>query len=388
MVDADRTFAVASDNSLVDLIRSARRRLVVIAPALTDPVADAIADRLPELGPLSISVIVDADPEVYRLGFGTEKALDRLREACDRNLFDLRVQFGVRIGVVVSDQITMVFSPVPQLIEAGSRSSAKPNAIILGGTAPDRLADAAGAESAGGSEKQEIGAQALTPEDVQAVKQDLKANPPQQFDIARALRVFNSEVQYVDLKVEEYRLSRRQVALPPDLVEVGDEQLREQISSRMRMPAIEKLEIPVKTESGVEVFKVDDTWFDGERKRIMNRYTFVVRNFGHVILRHDREDFDKEIARFAENLQIYYEGILSALNSLAIDLESRLVKEYLPKWQAHPPPRFARHSLVPTEQDIEQELRSIARWRQWVFGKNAATCSRSDHLPVVGRQIA
>jgi len=206
MVDADRTFAVASDNSLVDLIRSARRRLVVIAPALTDPVADAIADRLPELGPLSISVIVDADPEVYRLGFGTEKALDRLREACDRNLFDLRVQFGVRIGVVVSDQITMVFSPVPQLIEAGSRSSAKPNAIILGGTAPDRLADAAGAESAGGSEKQEIGAQALTPEDVQAVKQDLKANPPQQFDIARALRVFNSEVQYVDLKVEEYRL--------------------------------------------------------------------------------------------------------------------------------------------------------------------------------------
>jgi len=289
MVDADRTFAVASDNSLVDLIRSARRRLVVIAPALTDPVADAIADRLPELGPLSISVIVDADPEVYRLGFGTEKALDRLREACDRNLFDLRVQFGVRIGVVVSDQITMVFSPVPQLIEAGSRSSAKPNAIILGGTAPDRLADAAGAESAGGSEKQEIGAQALTPEDVQAVKQDLKANPPQQFDIARALR---------------------------------------------------------------------------------------------------GEAFDKEIARFAENLQIYYEGILSALNSLAIDLESRLVKEYLPKWQAHPPPRFARHSLVPTEQDIEQELRSIARWRQWVFGKNAATCSRSDHLPVVGRQIA
>ena len=154
------------------------------------------------------------------------------------------------------------------------------------------------------------------------------------------------------------------------------------------MPAIEKLEIPVKTESGVEVFKVDDTWFDGERKRIMNRYTFVVRNFGHVILRHDREAVDKEIARFAENLQIYYEGILSALNSLAIDLESKLVKEYLPKWQAHPPPRFARHSLVPTEQDIEQELRSIARWRQWVFGKNAATCSRSDHLPVVGRQIA
>ena len=90
----------------------------------------------------------------------------------------------------------------------GLKVERKTKRDILGGTAPDRLADAAGAELAGGSEKQEIGAQALTPEDVQAVKQDLKANPPQQFDIARALRVFNSEVQYVDLNVEEYRLSR------------------------------------------------------------------------------------------------------------------------------------------------------------------------------------
>ena len=108
----------------------------------------AIADRLPEYGSLSISVIVDADPEVYRLGFGTEQALDKLREASDRFLFDMRVQSGVRIGVIISDDAAMIFSPVPQLIEAGSTSIEKPNAIILRDSAADRLADAAGAESA------------------------------------------------------------------------------------------------------------------------------------------------------------------------------------------------------------------------------------------------
>jgi hypothetical protein len=66
--DADRTFAVASEQSLVELIKRAHKRLVVVSPALTDQVAGALAARLPQLGDLTITVIVDADPEVYRLG--------------------------------------------------------------------------------------------------------------------------------------------------------------------------------------------------------------------------------------------------------------------------------------------------------------------------------
>jgi hypothetical protein len=88
---------------------------------------------------------LDHDPEVYRLGFGTEAALDRLRSAAEQNLFDLRVQYGVRIGVVIADDLTMIFAPVPLLIEAGSTSVEKPNAIIFSRGEADRLAEAAGA---------------------------------------------------------------------------------------------------------------------------------------------------------------------------------------------------------------------------------------------------
>jgi hypothetical protein len=73
MTDPTRTFAVASDDALIELLSSARSRLVVIAPALTKPVADAVARRFNELGQLSVTVILDADPEVYRLGFGDRK---------------------------------------------------------------------------------------------------------------------------------------------------------------------------------------------------------------------------------------------------------------------------------------------------------------------------
>lgn len=90
MTNPARTFAVASDEALVGLISRARSRLVVIAPALTKPVADAVSRRLDDLGQLSVTVILDADPEVYRLGFGDQEALDAIRAASAKNLFDLR----------------------------------------------------------------------------------------------------------------------------------------------------------------------------------------------------------------------------------------------------------------------------------------------------------
>ena len=137
----------ASDQALVELIARARNRLVVIAPALTKRVADAVARRLDELGHLAVTVILNSDPEVYRLGFGDEDALDAIRTASASNLFDLREQPGVRIGVVIADGTTMVYSPVSKNIEAGSTSNEKPNAILLTDGAADRIATAAGADN-------------------------------------------------------------------------------------------------------------------------------------------------------------------------------------------------------------------------------------------------
>ena len=70
---------------------------------------------------------------MYRLGFGDQAALETIRAASAKSLFDLREQAGVRIGVVISDDTTMVYSPVSKNIEAGSTSMEKPNAIMLSG---------------------------------------------------------------------------------------------------------------------------------------------------------------------------------------------------------------------------------------------------------------
>ncbi len=45
-------------------------------------------------------------------------------------------------------------------------------------------------------------------------------------------------------------------------------------------------------------FLVDDAWLRKERKRIEDLYTFQIDNFGRVILREDRKDFDVAVTSF------------------------------------------------------------------------------------------
>jgi hypothetical protein len=236
MHNLGQTFTVATDARLIQLIGRAKDRLVVVAPALTLAVAAALAERFPDEGEINITVILDADPEVYRLGYGDEAALATLREAAERNHMGLSMQSGVRIGMIVSDADMIIFSPVPQLIEAGSTVEEKPNAIILDGPAANRAASAAGASSDADTPR-EIGNEVLTPDLAKGIAADLAGNPPQRFDIARAVRVFSSQLQYVELKVQNCRFSSRRVPLPPELLNVAEKNLKNRITSGIKPPA-------------------------------------------------------------------------------------------------------------------------------------------------------
>src|SRR6266480_2252642 len=363
MIDNGRSFAVASDESLVDLITRAQQRLVVVCPALSDAVAQALAERLGDEGHIDMMVILDADPEVYRLGYGTEAALSKLRTAAKEKHFGLRIQHGVRIGLVISDDVMMVFSPVPKLVEAGSNSTEKPNAILISGDVSNRLAKATGIAASDKGAGQEIGKETLTPAHVQALSDDLKSNPPQPFDIARALRVFSSKVQYVALEIDNYRFSTRQVQLPPDLLDITDENLKKRISGRIRAPdqVSGPFKITVDTAKGEEVIEADEKWLRAERKRIEDTFTFPIPHIGRVVLHIEREALDAEIKRFRKNLKAYHDAVVASLKTVKADYEETLIKGYLPRWRERPPASFQQYGLLPTDENLEKQLRAVAQ---------------------------
>ena len=105
----------------------------------------------------------------------------------------------------MSDGKTLIYSPTPLLVEAGSKQPNSPNGIILEST-PPAIAREVGATPLG-AETRTIGLDPVPAAKVEKVQNDLKQNPPLQFDIARTLRVFNWEL-------ELWNLSGRLFCLP------------------------------------------------------------------------------------------------------------------------------------------------------------------------------
>jgi uncharacterized repeat protein (TIGR03803 family) len=201
MTNSSQPYAIVSlpDIELEAQIRCARRRLVVIAPGLSESVARAIVDQWPTLGPNAVQVVLDPDPEVCRLGLGDLAALKMLHDTAERIGGRIHQQQGLRVGVVVTDETTTVYSPTPRLIEAGGKPGERQNALrfdtpIL---SPESTATDSELRSI------DLHTKPMTHADVQKTTQDLDANPPVKFDLARKVRVFNARFEFVEFELHE-----------------------------------------------------------------------------------------------------------------------------------------------------------------------------------------
>ena len=65
---------IATDGAVADFIRSTQRELVVLAPAVTEGVAEAIANRWRSLGASAVQVIMTPIPKSTGLASATKRA--------------------------------------------------------------------------------------------------------------------------------------------------------------------------------------------------------------------------------------------------------------------------------------------------------------------------
>lgn len=354
---AGRTFTVATDEALAHLIRHARDRILFIGPGITEPVAKALVEKLADER-LSITVILDSDPEVYRLGFGTPEGLETLKTELDAKQFGLRCQPGIRIGVLVTDDKTLIYSPVAQLVEAGSTIVSKPNALFLEGATATKLSEAAGATQDTRPLDGEIGKKALTPQDVETIKKNVDDNPPAPFDLTRKAYVYSSRLQYVEFTVEKYQLTRQTVPIPAYLMGLGGEmQDRWRNSLRvMDMAATAvKLEIADGKGASKEV-SVDQKYLDGERKKIEQKFLIPVVGFGSVMFKNQQQDFEAAVTTFNNLLTRYFEKLEEQLGEKLLDLVLSVVERLLPSVKANPPEQYTRFGTSPTDTDLAELL--------------------------------
>lgn len=342
-----RTFTTATDDALIELIQTATHRLIIVAPGLTTPVAKALRGSIGLLSTQSLTVILDADPDVYRMGYGDMEALEIIRRASAEQLFELREQPGVRIGVVVSDHRTMVFSPVPRNVDAGSTSVEKPNALVIEGAAAETLAHATALAGPG----TEVGQTALTPQRVDETVANLKADPPQPFDLSRKLKVFRSEVQFIELKITNATFRSRRIRLPARFQKLHDEDLRSRISSTLKVPVdLEtELEITVQTDPGQESLKVNDRYIMRLRQELERVFFHDWKARGKVILRRDKERACKQLERLLAITKAYHSALQGEIDRSRKAFRERFVAEFLELWMQQPPEHLRMRGNVGEE---------------------------------------
>ncbi|KAA6182155.1 hypothetical protein F2Q65_18405 [Thiohalocapsa marina] len=225
-------FQTLTSANIASFIASAERAVCYAGPGIQDDVATALAEVVGRVGPEMLTVCLDFDERVMRMGYGSLDAVRLLRE---RGVI-VRSAPGLRMALVIVDEIGYLFTPTPLYLEASPTPSAASNAMRMSGAqvaeALARLSPAAKAiamvQAATPEEKQhiaalpvDVGSEPVSKDAFAAVDTSLKEAPPVNFDVARQVRVFEPYLQYVELSLSGAAIQRHRLAIPKGIQALG-----------------------------------------------------------------------------------------------------------------------------------------------------------------------
>lgn len=179
-----------TDTEILAMFQCAKTRLVVLSPGFSVPVAAGLRQKWLELGASAVRIVIDPDPEVCRLGFGDASALTVLYKTAEELGATLHQQQGLRVGVLITDETTIVYTPTPLLIEAGGRRGERLCGVRLDVPVFEAFCD----QTPFDFTKLDLNPCPVTGDDVKDTVGNLEQNPPLKFDIAQRLRAFNAQL--------------------------------------------------------------------------------------------------------------------------------------------------------------------------------------------------
>ena len=340
-------------------VSRAKRFVCYAAPGIFQEPANALARLANRIGSDLVTVCLDFDERVLRLGFGDVMAVKVLR--CAK--IDVRSTPGLRTGILIIDDRGFIFTPAALYLEADAHPADAPNAMRLSNDqvteALARLSPAtkaiAVALAKNEDEKARISAQAVevrsekvADSEIMDVERRLNEVPPVQFDVARQVRVYTTYLQYVDLKLSGAAIQRHRLAVPASILRVGGS---EDLDGRLKT-TFDLIERDSKLSSRL---------LEKELNQIRQDFTpSLGKNHGRVLLKSAKPHFEKRLKRFQKNLQRHQERVKKQLQERLDDSKKQIVDYYRPRVLQSPPDALLGSTLhsPPTEHDVKKWLES------------------------------
>lgn len=286
----DNSFTIINSTILAELVKTAEDRLIIVSPGITNDVAIAIAQKVNEDKIKSIEVIIDSDPDAIRYGYGQIEAIKTLQ-----NLnIKLRTQPGIRIGIIITDLVSLIFTPTPQNLEEEIKSLSTPNAIYLEKKQVEELLDSIITERVAKSDsgEVEIGKKEIKKEEVKNIEKELIERPPIKPDLERRMRVISSVFQFVDTEFKGARIFNNSFSLTGRDLGIKDENLASRISARYQLFNNDQIN-ELKNQFDLETVL----------NRIKDAYLKKIPNYGSVLHYKNTKEFTQAIEFFQEEIK-------------------------------------------------------------------------------------
>jgi hypothetical protein len=298
------------EDEVIGNIRRAKESLRFVGPGLSKAAAVSLADQWMRLGPHAVEVVLDPDPELSRLGFCDGETLRILFETASSLGTTVWHRVGIRLCVLEVDGERIVYAPTPRLVE---ESEAETASIILSPNQGESLDEQILAP-------REMSSGPLTDSIITRVEADLKDSPPQDFDLARQIRVLSTEFQFVEFSLKGAALSRKRVDVPTDLLGLApDEKTKELLRANFQL-----------------IGKADEVSGETLMKRradIEKDYLNTIAHFGTVILKSNRSTFDNAVAELKKEIDSFQQNaevkLTAAIDKNCTALCDRLLPEVM-----------------------------------------------------------
>ena len=347
-------FCTLDSQCIADLIRAAERFVCYAGPGVQKAPARAMAEVAGRLGVEMVTVALDFDERVMRMGFGDMEAVKALRETG----IVVRDAPGLRTAMVLVDDEGYLFTPTALYLEAEPQGQHAANAMRLStGQLREALARLspvakaiAVAQASDEQERQyiaslpvEVSTRPITEEQFAQVDQSLKEAPPVQFDLARQVRVFNAYLQYVELKLTGAAIQRHRLAIPPNILKLGG---NEDLEGRLRTT----FDL-IKKGGEFSSKKLED-----DLNEIRKNFTKSLgKDHGRVILKAQKPNFEKRLEMFKASLAAHQKNVVGDLQGQLNESRKQIIDYYLPRVIENPPDAMLGQLLrdKPTDEDAQ-----------------------------------
>lgn len=366
-MDAEALFCTLTSAETARFIRSAKRSVCYAAPGIQMEVAQAILSVASHLGPEVITVCLDFNEQVMRMGYGAVDAVALLRDEG----IGVRSAAGLRTALVIVDDAGLVFTPTPLYLEAEPAGGAAPNAMRMSdgqvAEALARLSPAAKAIAVAQAETPEekrriaalpvdVGSEQIGDEDFAAVAINLEKAPPVPFDLARQVRVFEPYLQYVELSLSGAAIQRHRLAIPPNIQRLGGS---DALEGRLRttFDLIER--------GGSFSSKHLEDALNEIRK---NFTPSLGKNHGRVVLKAAKPHLITRLKDFREKLNAHQQAVAADLQKHLDESRNEIVDYYLPR-VIDTPPDALLGQMISSKPSVDEARQWLDRELDRVFPK-------------------